>query len=69
MHCDQDPLRCRPRKSTAGYKTMGEVRLDDEKLGQMGSRTRSNHQNLAVRPLWGETRSNGGRDWVRLASI
>ncbi len=26
MNCDQKPLRCKPRKSTAGHETMGEVR-------------------------------------------
>ena len=48
MVCGQDPLRCRPRKSTARYKTIGEVRLDDEKLNQMGFRIRPNYPNWAV---------------------
>ena len=39
---------------------MREVRLDDEKPGQMGIRTRSNQQNLAVRPLRRENHYNGG---------
>jgi hypothetical protein len=48
MVCGQDPLRCRPRKSTARFKTIGEVRLDDEKLNQMGFRIRPNYQNWAL---------------------
>jgi hypothetical protein len=35
---------------------MGEVRPNDEGSGQMGSPTRSNRQDLAVRPLRGEDR-------------
>ncbi len=38
MICEQDPLRRRPRKSTARQKTMGEVRLDGEKFGQWPSK-------------------------------
>ncbi|HEB79364.1 MAG TPA: LTA synthase family protein, partial [Rhodospirillales bacterium] len=41
----QDPLSNKPRKATARKKTMGEVRLNDENMGQMGFLTRSNHQN------------------------
>jgi len=41
----------------------------DEKLGRMGFRTRSNHQNLAVRRLRRENYSNGGGIWVGLESI
>jgi len=69
MSCGQDPLQRRLRKSTAGYKTMGEVHLDDEKPGQMGSPTRSNHQNLAVRPLRRDNSPNGGGIWVGLEPI
>ena len=32
MIYDEDPFRRRPGKSTAGYKMMGEVCLDDEKI-------------------------------------
>ncbi len=48
MICDQDPLQCRPRKPTARYKTIREVRLDDEKLNQMDFRIRPNYQYWAV---------------------
>ena len=68
MNCDQNPLRYRPRKSTAGYKTMGEVRLDDERPGQMGSPKRSNHQDLAVRPLRRKDRFQWWRDLGRLGA-
>jgi hypothetical protein len=68
MICDQNPLPRRPRKSTAGYKTMGEVRLDDERPGKMGSSTRSNHQDLAVRPLRREDRLQWWWEWGRIGA-
>ena len=48
---------------------MGEVRLDDEILDQMGSPPRSNHQNLAVRPLRRDNSPYGGGIWVGLEPI
>ncbi len=48
MACGQNPLRCRPRKPTTRYKTIGEVRLDDEKLNQMDFRIRPNYQSWVV---------------------
>jgi hypothetical protein len=51
-NCDQVPLHRGPRKSTARQKkAMGEVRLDDEKLGRMGFRTRPNRNRRAIRRL------------------
>jgi len=43
---------------------MGEVRLDDRKLGQMVFRKRPNHQNRAVRRLRRENNSSGGEIFV-----
>ena len=43
---------------------MAEVRPDDEMPGRMGFRTRSNHQNPAVRPPWRENSYIGGENWV-----
>ncbi len=54
MICDQDPLRRRLRKSTARYKTMRGVCLDDEKLVQMGFQSRADPQNHAIGWLQGD---------------
>ena len=48
MICDQDPLRRRPREIHGAVKMTGEVRLDDDKIGQMGFWTLPNHQDQAV---------------------
>ena len=73
MNCDEDQLRCRPRKSTAVYKTMGEVRLDDEQRGKMGFRIRPNYQYWTVRRLQRESYSKGDAifvlsEWIRRLS-
>jgi len=43
---------------------MGEVCLDDEKIGRMGFRTRPNHQDQAIGCQQGESHSDGGAIWV-----
>ena len=48
MICDEDPLRRRPRGIDGKEKATGEVCLDDDKFGQMGSQQRPNHQIRAV---------------------
>ena len=45
MICNQDPLRRRPRKSTAREIPTGEVRLDDDKIGRMGFCTSPTDEN------------------------
>ena len=55
MIYDEDPFRRRPRKSTAGAKTMGEVCLDDGNYGEMAFRARPTHQNQLPDSCRGET--------------
>ena len=52
--------------SLESCRLTGEVRLGDEKLDQMGLRTRSNHQNLAVRRL---QRRNYSDDGEKLSTV
>jgi hypothetical protein len=40
------------------------VRLDDDKIGQMGFRTRPNHQDRAIRKAEAEKHSNDSAIWV-----
>ena len=69
-----DDLRRRPVPAWAEeiqgeVKTTGEVRLDDDKIGQMGFRTRPNHQIWTV--VWPQREIHfiGGGIWVRSDTI
>ncbi len=55
--------------SLESCRLTGEVRLGDEKLDQMGLRTRSNHQNLAVRRLRRLNYASDGENRVLAESI
>ncbi len=48
---------------------MGEVRLDDEKIGPMAFRTRPNHQDQAVGWPQREMHFYGGGVWVSSDAI
>jgi hypothetical protein len=50
--------------SLESCRLTGAVRLGDEKLGQMGLRTRSNHQNWTVRRLRRASYSKGDAIFV-----
>ncbi len=65
-----DDLRPRPAPASAEEidgkeKATGGVRLDGGNYGKLAFRARSNHQNLAVRPLRRKNHSSGDAIWVQ----
>ena len=55
MICDEDPLRRRPRESTARPKATGEVCLDGEKNDRVAFQARADYQNHASDGCIGDT--------------